>query len=71
MTRRFQMHLADGRTLHGAEFPSGQVAINHPTEPMGPFTVALSINALTGDLPTPHPLYDARVEWIDNNPSGP
>lgn len=64
-TRRFQLHLTDGRTWHGAEFPSGQAAVNHPDEPVGPFTIAVSAEHLLTDLPPGHPLLGARIEWTD------
>lgn len=65
-TRRFTLHLADGRVFHGAEFPSGHAAVNHPDDPVLPsvFTVTLGIEHLT-DVPAGHPLHGARLEWTD------
>lgn len=66
MTRRFLLHLTDGRTFPGAEFPSGHAVVNHPVDDMGGwFTVATTVGHLTDDRDVSHPLHEARLEWID------
>lgn len=68
-TRRFCLHLSDGRVFHGAQFPSGQVAVNHPKQPDQPFvmTLALDVGALLSERHPEDPLYEARVEWVDGD----
>jgi len=61
-TRPFTLHLDDGRVWHGAQFPSGHVAVNH-LEPGGAFTGATSMSALLDDLAPEDPLHGARIEW--------
>jgi hypothetical protein len=63
-SRRFHLHLADGRVWPGVEFPSGHVAVNHPDE-RDWFTVAVSTDGLLNDLPPQHPMHGARIEWTD------
>ncbi|WP_060952406.1 hypothetical protein [Streptomyces hygroscopicus] len=60
--RPFQLHLADGRVWHGAQFPGGHVCLNHPGEETW-FTVAVSLDALLGERHPEDPLHGARVEW--------
>jgi hypothetical protein len=63
-TRRFTLHLTDGRTWSGVEFPSGHVAVNSPDE-RDWFTVATSTGGLLEDLYPEHPLVGAHIEWVD------
>lgn len=67
MSRRFQLHLLDGETVQGVEFPSGHVAVNHPDlyRFRSLFTVAESVEILENDLDPSNPLYNAILEWID------
>jgi hypothetical protein len=66
MTRRFLLHLTDGRTFPGVEFPSGHAALNHPEADMASaFTIATTVDHLTDGLHPRHPLHGARVEWTD------
>lgn len=64
-SRPFRLHLDDGRVLHGVEFPNGHVAVNHPDEPGGAFTVGISLGALT-DEPG-YWLHGARIEWSEGD----
>lgn len=68
-TRRFHLHLRDGRVFHGARFPSGQVAVNHPQQPDQPYimTLALDLDALLSERHPEDPLHEARVEWVDGD----
>lgn len=57
-TRGFRLHLPDGRTLDGAQFPSGRCVLDDPG--LGLIKAAVSVEALLeGELS------DARVEWPD------
>lgn len=60
-SRPFRLHLPDGRTFHGAEFPNGHAAVNHPGEPGGAFTVAISLDGLINQ--PGYWMLGARVEW--------
>ncbi|MFD8866045.1 hypothetical protein ACFV1F_17000 [Streptomyces sp. NPDC059590] len=56
--RGFRLHLPDGRTLDGAQFPSGRCVLDDPER--GLVTAAVSIEALLeGESES------ARVEWPD------
>jgi hypothetical protein len=55
-TRGFRLHLADGRCLDGAEFPSGRGVIVDDPE-YGLATAAVSIEELLKGY------HGARVEW--------
>lgn len=62
MHRLFLVRLSDGRVWEGAEFTSGQVCVNHPGETYGPFTIAVSLDALLTDWEPGHPLHGAHIE---------
>jgi hypothetical protein len=54
-TRGFRLHLADGRYLDGAEFPSSRAYADDPE--YGPVTIAASLDHLLAGY------HGARVEW--------
>lgn len=59
--RPFLVHLTDGRTWNGAEFPDGFVCVHHPDEP-NICTIAVSVAGLLADRTPEDPLHGARVE---------
>lgn len=65
--RPFRLRLRDGRIIPGVEFPSGNVVINHPDEEDQPYvvTLALTLDGLFAERHPEDPLYDAQVEWAD------
>lgn len=65
--RPFLMHLRDGRTFHGAQFPNGNVTVSHPGEPCGWFTVAMSIETLTEHSDPGDTMHGAEVHWPDTS----
>ncbi|MGC9540203.1 hypothetical protein [Streptomyces sp. UG1] len=54
--RLFRLHQPDGRVLHGAEFPSGRVAVD---DRMG-FYTAVDLSELIASVPS-----GTRIEWAD------
>lgn len=55
-TRGFRLHLPDGRTLDGAEFPSGRCVVENLEHDI--WLAALSVDVLTEES-----FPGARIEW--------
>ncbi|WP_181785085.1 hypothetical protein [Streptomyces phytophilus] len=72
-TRPFRLHLADGRTWHGAQFPptetfpDGLIFVGHG-ESGPPGIIAVSLHSLFTGLNPNDPLVGARVEWPEPCP---